>query len=312
MAELTEKQFELKGVVFGWGCPVDVHSGGWNPGGKNVRNRDVEHPTRDGMRPGRDLAGSQTHAFSLFANQENEHDAWAAVEQLQYAWDADDERMTAGEVLALRYNIAGQTRRVYGRPRRWTPSSTETGVTGRIDIEADFVTVDQIVYEDELQSETFPIAPPTDVTAGMIPPVIMPFTSSAGVSTTIYDIAVGGTRSTPVWITFEADYGLADASIRITEKTKPTGAPESYQLTDWTAALRDPVLAGDPVTIDARPWITAATKSSGGGARVNPRVTRIHQMWLPPGEHAVAFTGNDPTGTATATVSWRNARRSPR
>jgi len=312
MAELSEKQFELKGVVFGWGCPVDVHQGGWNPGGKNTRNRDVEHPTRDGMRPGKDLAGPQTHAFSLFANQENEHDAWATVEALQYAWDADEERKKAGEVLPLRYCIAGQTRRVYGRPRRWTPSSTETGVTGRIDIEADFVTVDQIVYEDELQFETFPIAIPTDTTAGVVAPLVPPFSSAAGSSTTIYSITVGGTRPTPVWITFKSPYGLAGASVRVTERSKPVGAPADYRLTDWTAALRDPLGVSDEVTIDARPWITAATRSDGSGVRVSPRVTRIHELWLPPGGHSVAFTGNDPTGTATATVSWRNARRSPR
>lgn len=81
---------------------------------------------------------------------------------------------------------------------------------------------------------------------------------------------------------------------------------------DWAAALIDPVLPGNPVTIDARPWVRAATQANGGGVRVSPRITRISKMWLPPGQHTVTFTGTSRSGAARVLVSWANAYRTPR
>ncbi len=293
MADLQEKQFQLGDVVFGWGCSVEIMD--WTPGSAPTRTQDVDNPTGDGVRMGKDFKGSTSWAFGLYTNGETEDEAWAALSDLAAAWDADDVRTDPGAVMPLRFRVAGQNRRVYGRPRRWTASPTNLSLGGRIDIEADFATVDHLVYDDEMKTQIVTIAPPLELDAGLEVPFIPPFVTSAGASRRETSIEIGGSVPTPIILTF----------------TGPVEGAQ-VQIGDWTAALIDPVQHDNPVTIDARPWVRAATLQNGGGVRVSPRVTRISKMWLPPGHHNVVFTGVDPTGTASVLVSWHDAYRTPR
>jgi len=293
--DLQEKQYEIGGVVFGLNCPIEVKSNGWVPGTAALRTQDADQPTGDGVRMGKDFKGAATWSFSLFTNQENETEAWAALSQLAAAWDNEEIRTTSGAVVPLRYRVAGQTRVVYGRPRRWTASPTNDSMQGKIEIECDFLVADPTVYSDTMRTLIVPVAVPLELDAGLEVPFIPPFTTSAGASVRESSVRIGGEMPTPITLTF---YGPIDnATVRIG---------------GWTAALQDPVSIDDPVTIDARPWIRAATTESGGGVRVSPRVTRISKMWLPPGIHEVIFTGEDITSTASVLVSWREAYRTPR
>lgn len=292
MAELFEKQFELGGVVFGAGAPVEIIS--WTPGTPAARTQDVDNPVGDGIRMGRDTRGSATWTFSMYTNAESEEEAWETLAALAAAWDADEVRQEAGEVVPLRYCLAGQTRVIYGRPRRWSIVPTNMSLSGRIDIEADFATVDHRIYDDVLHTLPVTLTPPLEVDAGFLVPFTPPFTTSAGSSQRESQVTIGGTVPTPIMVTFS---GGSNVAVRIG---------------GWTAALVDPVLTTDPVTVDGRPWVRAATYMSGASARVSPRVTKISKMWLPPGTHEVVFTGTDPAGSASVLVSWRNANRTPR
>lgn len=292
---MIEKQYELGGVLFGRDCPVEIKADGWTPGSPDIRTSDAPLATGDGVRFGRDFKGSATWSFSLYTNGDTETEAWEALGDLAAIWDADDTRLEPDAVLPLRYRLAGRDRRVYGRPRRWTPTPNNNSLTGRIDIEADFALVHHLVFDDVEKNQTIGIAPPLELDAGLEVPFIAPFTTSAGASVRQSSVNIGGTVPTPVVITFNGP--VADAAVRIG---------------GWTAALVDPVRSDDPVTIDARPWIRAATTESGGGVRVSPRVTRISKMWLPPGNHEVIFTGEDPTSTSNVVIRWHDAYRSPR
>lgn len=306
---LGEKQYELGGVVFGLGCPIEVKEDGWTPGAADIQNGDTNRAGGDGIRFGKDRTRSATWGFDLFANAEDEETAWDSVGELGTTWGADDIRAQSGEVMPLRYRVAGRTRRVYGRPRRWTATPNNLSLAGRIDVVADFSTVDHLVYDDELMSKTVPIAPPRPLNAGIIPPFIPPFGTRQGSSTRTDGIVVGGTVPTPINVEVAGPVAGARVQIGI-NKTLPDGTKKRIGLID--VRLVDPVAYDDPVTIDARPWVVAATKKSGGGVRLNPRITRISKMWVPPGQHDVTFTGVDATAKAAVTLTWRNASRTPR
>lgn len=305
--DLDEKQYELGGVVFGLDCPIGLFEDGWTPTSAQLRTKRTAMPAGHGTRFGREVRGSATWGFKLFTNCDTEEDAWAALAELQDAWEDEDVLGVADVVVPLRYTVAGQTRRVYGRPGRWTATPNNFSLSGRIDITCDFDTVDQLVYEDELQTQTIGLQAPYDPDAGITIPTIVPFTTRPRRVSRDSTVTVGGTVPTPVWLTFNGP--LANAEVEAVAKPKTATRPA---FEGWTAELLDPVAENDPVTIDARVWARSATLRSGGGVRVSPRRTRISKMLLPPGQHDLIFTGDDVTGQASVTVSWHNAHQSPR
>lgn len=288
---LAEKQFELGGVAFGRGCPVEIES--WTPGSASIRTSDAENPQGDGIRFGRDFRGASEWSWSLFSNGETEEEAWEFLHPLAGEWNDDAIRADSEIVVPLRYTLAGQTKRVYGRPRRWTEIPTNISLSGAVQVEADFTLAHHLVYDDTEKSLNLSILPPLDPEAGVIVPFIAPFDSAASASERQSAIRVGGTRPTPITVKFVAGTNdLFDASVTIG---------------DWTVALESPVDINDPVIADGRPWINSVATQSGGTVRVSPRVTRTSKMWLPPGDHQVVFRGNDPSSTASVVISWHDA-----
>lgn len=306
---LGEKQYELDGVLFGLGCPIEVMENGWTPGGADIQNGDTNRAGGDGIRFGKDRTRSATWGFELFTNAEDEEGAWDSIGELGTAWGADDIRTESGPVMPLRYRVAGRAKRVYGRPRRWTATPNNLSLGGRIDVVADFATVDHRVYDDELKELSVPIAPPAPVDAGVIPPFIPPIGMRQASSPRLDSMTVGGTVPTPLIVRVDGPVASARVQVGINQ-AQSDGTQKRIGLID--VRLVDPVAYDDPVTIDAQPWVVAATKRSGGGVRLNPRITRISKMWVPPGKHDVIFTGVDATAQAAVTLTWRNASRTPR
>lgn len=292
---LNEKQFQLEGLTFGLGCPIGLKDGGWVPGAAALRTQDADRPTGDGVRMGKDYRGSATWSFSLFTTAATEEEAWDAVAELAGVWDADEARGESERVLPLTYQVAGKTRMVYGRPRRWTATPDNTSMVGLINIECDFDLTHHLIFDATEQSKEISIGPRLDEEAGLSVPFEPPFTTGVGASERETIIKVGGAVSTPITVEFHGPISGA-----------------KLQVGPWTAALVDPVPDDDPVTIDARPWVASATKKSGGGVRLEARETQISKMWLPKGEHNVVLTGYDPSVTSRVVISWHDAYRSPR
>lgn len=300
MATLTEKQFELDGQVFGMDCDVDIKSDGLRIGGVVVRTNDGTLPTEDGRRFGVELHDGETWGFGLFTNLEDEPSAWAAYAALKKVWTFQGGRRTAGAYTRLRYRLGGKTRCIYGRPRRWTPGDTSQSTDGLIHIEADFEMADDQVYDDDVQSETIGLDSPPSSESGVIVPFTPPFTSTVRPSTS-HEIVIDGDEDARTWVTvlFVTGSGtLSDAEV---------------QIGDWRCKLVDPVPPENAVLIDPRPWVrSVGFINDGGGVAISPRVTKMANMWLPPGRYSVIFSGSDSSGAATATVSWQNARLAPR
>lgn len=301
MAALLEKQYDLGGLVFGLNSGgVEVDAEGFTPGDSELVTQDSAQPGSDGIRFGKDYRGSATWGFSLFTNAYTETDGWAMHSAFQQAWNARATRLTSGTAIPLRYCIAGQTRRVYGRPRRITPVVNTLSMSGRIPIEADF-TVSYPLYFDDDEQVFGPktIGVPLELDAGIVVPYIPPYISSIGTTTRQSTLNIGGDEDTPLMIKLAAGSApLYNPIVSVDGK--------------FTVAIEDTIVPGNPVTIDARPWVRSITTQAGGSVKVSPRITRLSKVWLPPGNHEFNFSGEDISSTATVTVYWRNARSSLR
>lgn len=300
MTDLQEKQFALgrvdgSEVVFGLDAPVHLLDDGWAPTSAELRSSATNRAYGNGKRFGRDFRGSATWGFKGFTNAEDEETAWEYLADLQAAWEDDALEEQPDAVVPLRYRVANRTLRVYGRPRRWTATPTNESLNGVIRVVSDFEVSDPLVFEDQLQSQTIGLSVPFDPSAGVQIPARVPFRTRSRRVSRDSTITVGGKVPTPCWLTFTGSMSGA----------KVVGP-------GWTVELLDAVHSGDPVTVDGRSWVRSAVRQSGGGVRVDPRVTRISKILLPPGTHDIVFTAEDVTGASTVTVSWHNAQKSPR
>lgn len=298
MAELgTDFQFEVDGVVFGTnvGAGMWVEPDGFTPGAPDIRDQDVDNDDDDGTRPGRDRYGRSTWGWTLYSNAIDAASALAAAAQLRAVWPREEIRNTPGAVTALRYRIGGRTRRVYGRPRRWTPVPKTVVRSGKVDVVADFVVMDPRFYDDTEHSRQLTLSEVPVPTSGVVVPFTAPFTSLATSTSPGKVITVGGVLPTPVVLEFGGPNGVDTPRLEV-----PSAG--------WVAQVDQLIQPGDTVTLDARPWArSAVVASSGAAAQISPRVTRLAELLLPPGQHTLHFSGFDPSGTGRVTVRWYEA-----
>lgn len=287
---LRNYQWELGGVVFGYGCPVDHESDVVVPD-SGVRTQDQQNPGQDGMSMGIDLIEPGTWQFKLFTNCEDEATALAALEELRLAWRGDAYRFEPGKATALRYRINNRTRLVYGRPRRFSAPLGVEYLSGRIAITADFQTVSELFFDDDEGGiEVGHVEPET---GGFVTPFTAPLTTEeSGGDGQPYSFTVGGKLPTPVLVDFEGP--LDDSGLLI------DGRP--------FIDFQQDIAADTTVTVDARPWVNSVARQDGGGVAgmLSPR-SRMPKMLLEPGEHTATLLGTSPTGTGTATLHWRSA-----
>lgn len=271
--------------------PVKIAAG-------EVRTADAEAPAEDGTVFGRDYRGGMTLTFEMAVDAAYSPDPRAAaaalLEQLADAWDAPAVRSVPRAVAALTGHTAGRDRRVYGRPRRFDVANDEFAEHGHRQVTADFVTVDQLWYDEIEQSITVPLIPPS--TSGMLAPFVFPL-STTPVTAEAGAITVSGNR--PAWpvitITAVSD-ALVNPSVVATNRWALTLAPFT-------------LLPGRSVTIDPRPWARSVTTSQGASAAhaLSADSPRLSKTAIPPGTQEFVLRGTDTSGTAQMQVRWRNA-----
>lgn len=300
MADLLEKQWELGGVVFGLDCRVqsDPEVGvPWN----DVRSQDSINPVGDDTRMGRDRRSPGSWSFKLFVDQEDEADALDALDELATAWDADEIRANPDAVMALRYHLAGRTRRVYGRPRRWTAPLTNDLLNGYIVITADFQ-LRTGLYFDDMESSVEIDSRPTVSDGGFDVPFDAPIEFQGQSPPREKPVIVTGRKATPVVVDFHG----------------PSVNPV-LELPDWRLQLNATIPAEETFTVDSRPWSLGVTRKDGSpvSASVLGRSTRLRELVLranpdgTPREHSAIYTTADTSGQSKVTVRWRNAHLSP-
>jgi hypothetical protein len=293
MPDLAERQYELGGVVFGDLTPVQCDD--VDIGDVGRRTGDRESPGSDGVQFGLDYHDGRLLTWELWTDTTTATDARSAWATLRTAWSGDQVRGVSRAVMPLRMHLPGSdTVRVYGRPRRMTPASQRSRADGVIDLVADFQTADRAFYADVEQERTLTLLP--NLSGGLMvpftPPVVLnPVSNSDSTMAT-------NTGDLPTWpvITFHGP--ITNPSV----EWVATGARLTLQVT---------LATGRSVTVDTRPWARTALRDDGASLAGQLRGPRLSEFTLPVGSTQIAFRGQDPTGTSSCRVSWRDAYSTP-
>ncbi len=140
---------------------------------------------------------------------------------------------------------------------------------------ADIVYLDDAAFIENLGG----IAPP------VTPPVVLGGTGETAGATTL-----SGTRA--AWPVFTI--------------TGPVTNPQvAYPATGQWMRLQTTLAPGQSATIDTRPWQRTVLRSDGASLAGSLRGNLLRDMALQPGLASIRFTGQDNTGTARCTITWR-------
>lgn len=298
MSTLAEFQFELlpgmsdaDGFVFGIGADVSTDENGFHPGATAWATQNSQSPNGT-VNFGRDQLQGPVWAWDLFVNGEEVEDAAGTLAAATAAWRAMQIRLTPGAVLPLRYQFAGQTRRIYGRPGNFEPTMNNLVLNGFVPITCDFQAVDGYTYNDAYDTISLSLNDSDEGAGGggFIFPVILP-TNSAIPTEQVGSVAAGGDAETGLIVRFNG----------------PITSP-SLSTDNWTLSLPDYAIpTGQYVEIDTRPWantvlLNGVTSVAGALAR---RI-RLNDIRLQPGSIEARFNGVT-TGIPSCTLTWASA-----
>lgn len=295
--ELAEHQFEIlpsaeaeSGVVFGVGAAVSVNEEGFDPGDIDWLTQDSQN-TRRGVRAfGRDVLGAGTWAWESHVDQEDVETAVDALEELASAWRPVLLAQEPGAFTALRYRLAGRTRRVFGRPRRWSAPPSNRILNGYVDITHEFDLIDSFIYDDQEQSETILYVSGAEG-GGFVLPATMPITTLPSEGVGSGQITIGGRARVYPIIRFNGPW------------TNPILTTD-----DWSLAWTGEIGAGEWVEIDTRPWVLTVLREDGSWAEGLGRSSWLEDCWFPAqSSPQISLSGVATGGGASATIRWRNA-----
>lgn len=293
MADLQDYQFEVGDFVFGLNRGVFVEEDGFDPSGADWRTQDMPVAHGDGTVFGRDYLEPALWTWTLGVDKTDPATALEQMAALTKAWRAS-RNLGPGEVLPLRYRLAGRTRRVYGRPRRLAPTLDNRFMQGYASYIADFQRADDLHYDDVEKSATTTAR--VSSAGGLKAPLKAPLRSIRSLTSERGGgIDVGGDADT--W---------AIVTIRGPISTAIVECPGR-----WRVELNRNLSSSDTVVIDPRPWArTVLLNGTAGVAGSLSRNTRLADMTLAPGPAVFTFSGVATASGASATVSWRDASHS--
>ena len=138
------------------------------------------------------------------------------------------------------------------------------------------------------------LIPPTS-TGGVVLPVAPPHTLGTG-QTMDTGIVVDGTL--PAWVAIEIHGPITNPIVKLAG--------------GWEVRLLRTILAGQYVTLDARPWSRSVLTDAGGSLAgyLNRQYARLADLQLQPGAASLTLAGSDPTGTAYMILRWSPAHAS--
>ncbi|OMH30658.1 hypothetical protein [Tersicoccus sp. Bi-70] len=283
-------RFRFGGVDFGGLSSLLVT--GFDPGAADVRDGDAPRPQRDGVLTGRDYLGGATWAFDIITNTRTLGTALAAAAALEAAWKDRKVRLSPLAAVPLSYEMDGRWRRVYGRPGKFVgPTGTVRALQGGGSVTADFRVTNPLSFDDDLSSVTLTIVPAS--TGGLEAPLVAPLSTVRSSAPRAGLVVNTGDAPSPLGVTF---YG-------------PVTDPWVRAAAGWEVGLTGSLAYDQAVTVD--PLAGTVTRQDGAPALgMLTRATRLSGTELAPGVNELTFGGTDPTGTARAVLSWRNAHYS--
>lgn len=301
MSVLEDGQYEVDGFVFGAGTPYVVTL--FDDDGLTVRPSEVDNEYDDGVRFGVDLFDSLVCTLEAVVETAGGVPSWDAVRAWRKAWRGDTVRRTPGAVTTLRRKVPGMdTRKVYGRPRKFTPVMSRRSGVGLVPVVADFKAADDRWYADEATVEVLSILPAS--TGGIVTApgggIVSPITTAAATERPGIVTNVGDVDAWPV-VTFRAGPGAA--------LLNPSLEYVVDGATVWRVEFDASLAAGRTVTVDTRPWVRTVLRDDGAawGKKRTRASTPLREVVVPPGQGTVLFRGTDTSGTAQAEVSFEAA-----
>lgn len=280
---MIDGEFDLDGYAFGTEAhDVWVHS--LDLGSRAVNFTETRLRGGRGRRMGRATEDAPEWTFDLRVKAVDTYDA---LGRLRTAW-AGPER--PGEYSTLRYGLPGRRRRVIGRPRHFTTDENTVRHAWhfqRSEVLATFQLADPRTFDDVAQQVTLSIVPAT--VGGLEAPLVAPLST---------------VRSSEPRAGHVTSHGLAPAPLTVTfagPVTDPVVRGDG-----WEIGLRGALAYDQTVTVDALAG-TAVRQDGASVAGRLTRATRLQDAALTPGQQEITFGGSDPTGTATATITWRDA-----
>ncbi|NEW72589.1 phage distal tail protein [Streptomyces rhizosphaericus] len=303
--ELAAWQYEIGGVVLGTGSYVPIGNVE-GLGAPAPRSQDADNSNSDGTTPGRDFYGPRPLRFE--AGIKTPGDPVKAAEilaRLERALDAPGARTTPDGRHILRGRWPGHsTRRMYGRLRRMEATSMANAVHGWIPLDLEFVGLDNPRwYDDEVSKLTLGL----DQAA-----------RGHGEDRTV-DEAMGRAAACrcpadprrrpaddrPGWVTNHGDVPTYP-SLRV---HGPVTAPRIWNVdTRRVLELHVSLREGEWVELETRPGTCWALRNGTVNVAndLGP-ASRLDLFTLPPGRSEIAWSANDPSGTARLEVTWRSA-----
>ncbi|WP_406722904.1 phage tail family protein [Streptomyces althioticus] len=303
--ELAPWQYEIGGVVLGTGTyvPIGNVEGLGSPA---TRPQDADKANSDGTTPGRDFYGPRSLRFE--AGIKTPGDPVKAADilaRLERALDTPDARTSPDGRHVLRGRWPGHaTRRMYGRLRRMEATSSANAVHGWIPLDIEFVGLDDSRwYHDELST----------LTLGLDQAALHDRADRT------VDEAMGRPAACrrppesehhpaderPGWVTNHGDVPT-HPSLRV---HGPVTNPRI-----WNTATRRVLELG--LSLREGEWVEMETRPGTCWALRNGTVnvandlspaSRLDLFTLPPGRSEIAWSANDPSGTARLEVAWRSA-----
>jgi hypothetical protein len=209
---------------------------------------------------------------------------------LSGAWNDPSIRFTDGAVQVLRafYRGSSVVRRTYGRGRKIVPTYGLV-FQGLVPFTALFQSADNTWYEDVPSSVTLSITPAFYGT--LTPPLTPPYQLTNTMQ--FRQGTATNTGTLPTWPV-------------ITFKGPITNPVLTYVATPVSIGYQGSLKNTDTLVIDTRPWSRTALLN-GVSAAGQLLGSAMIAMQLQPGSTLVSLGGQDLTGSATCTITWRSA-----
>lgn len=290
MTDLNNYQFELGGVVFGYGAAVATDEDGFDPGSDSYTTQDSDRSSTDSIAFGEDSRKPGLWTWNLYtATAEFPEDAVYDLAALGREWRGESYRRTPSKVAELRYRIADRTRVVYGRARNWSDTMNNKMLSGLIEADCEFQRADTLFYDDAFQSTPVSIVPAEP--RGLVSPIISPITTLAGEPRHGTIALVGGDVPAPFIATINGPV--------LNPKISGIG---------WELELLVNLGAGQSVRLSTYPWELRAIRNDGANlSGMLSAKSRLSKARLDPAGEDLYFDGTDGTGAASCVVQWRPA-----
>lgn len=286
MFDKGEPAFEFAGFRFGGAAPQVIVED-WDRGEGGVEDQDALLPGSPTFMVGSDTPIPPVWTFELVTNVTGVDAAMALAGEMGALWRSAEWRKP-GVVGKLKYRVGSDERVVFGRPRRFTPPNADVvGLHGAARFMCDFQLTDVRSFSDVVSEVSLSLVP--ESSGGLVFPLVFPVTTTV----------TGGVRAG-----FVTNFGSAPAPVTVTFKG-PVKNPRIYT-DEWEIGISGNLAYDETVTVDALALSVVNQAGANVGGRLT-RGTRLRDAALVPGQSEVRFTGGDSTGTARATVSWRDA-----